>query len=288
MLIEHTLFGVRDMVQTAIDRLRQFEPPEGYYVAFSGGKDSIVVLDLIKRAGVKYDAHFNLTTVDPPELIYFVRENYKVKGRRKRYRQRLKAAKIMGWKKPRPWLENIAVHRPKETMWQLIPKKRIPPLRHMRYCCAVLKEGGGRGRLVVTGVRWEESSKRKQRKMTEQCYTDNSKRFLHPIIDWTSRDVWEYIRKRNLPYCKLYDEGFNRIGCVMCPFQGAAGMARDARRWPKIAAMYKLACNRAFEKAVADDLERSRNWRSGDEMYEWWIKCKAGIKDYPDQTVIFE
>jgi len=69
---------------------------------------------------------------------------------------------------------------------------------------------------------------------------------------------------------------------------GAKGMARDAARWPKIAAMYRWACNRAYEKAVADGLERARNWTSGDEMYEWWISGKAGIKELPDQTVIFE
>jgi len=261
MLIEHTLFGVQDKVQIAINRIRQFEPPEGYYVAFSGGKDSIVVLDLIKRAGVKYDAHYNLTTVDPPELIYYIREHHS---------------------------DVVETHRPKETMWQLIPKKRLPPLRNMRYCCAILKEGGGKGRLVVTGVRWQESAKRKRRSMVEQCYTDNSKRYLHPIIDWTKYEIWEYIRSYQLPYCKLYDEGFQRLGCVMCPMAGAKGMARDAARWPKIAAMYRWACNRAYEKAVADGLERARNWASGDEMYEWWIAGKAGIKELPDQTVIFE
>lgn len=67
-LHEITLFGELDRVQLAVNRLRLNEPKEGYYVAFSGGKDSCVILDLVKKAGVKYDAHFNITTVDPQNL----------------------------------------------------------------------------------------------------------------------------------------------------------------------------------------------------------------------------
>ena len=262
MLIEETLFGTIDKVAKAIEFLKMYEPAtegQGYYVAFSGGKDSSVVLDLCKRAGVKYDAHYSLTTVDPPELVYFIRENY----------------------------PECQVDYPEKTMWQLIPEKRLPPLRQMRYCCAILKEGNGEGRCVITGVRRQESVKRSKRNEIEFCLKGGQKRYFNPIVDWSSKEVWEYIHKYNVPYCKLYDEGFKRLGCVMCPFQGWKGMRRDAARWPKIAAMYKWACNRAYEKAVADGLKRAGGWTSGDDMYEWWISPTAEKVD-PDQTVMFE
>lgn len=64
-------------IQTTIDRIKNFEPPEiGYYLAFSGGKDSVVLKRLTEMAGVKFDAWYNLTTIDPPELVKFIKEKH--------------------------------------------------------------------------------------------------------------------------------------------------------------------------------------------------------------------
>ena len=130
----------KDKVQVAIDRLKAFEPPEGYYLAFSGGKDSVVIKALADMAEVKYDAHYIHTSVEPPELIKFVREHH----------------------------ADVSIDFPcdkngeRVTMWNLIPKKRYPPTRVARYCCAALKEQGSNGRMTITGVRWAESSNRKR------------------------------------------------------------------------------------------------------------------------------
>ena len=62
------LFTGKAKDEISIQRLKDFEPKEGYYVAFSGGKDSVVLLDIVKRSGVKFDAHYNITGIDPPEL----------------------------------------------------------------------------------------------------------------------------------------------------------------------------------------------------------------------------
>jgi phosphoadenosine phosphosulfate reductase len=241
-LIVDTLEGVIDRVAVAIERIQTFEPPEGYYVAFSGGKDSQVVLDLVEQSGVKFDAHMNLTTVDPPELLRFVREHY----------------------------SRVTLERPETSMYKLIVKKRYPPTRHVRYCCDFLKERGGSGRLVVTGIRWAESSRRKQRRMMDSCFRDGSKTFLHPIIDWLDEDVWEYLDARALPHCELYDQGMTRIGCVMCPMQSDWAMRADAERWPKFAAMYERACVASYDKAITDGLER-KTWKDGHDMYRWWM-----------------
>lgn len=131
---------LREKERKAIERLKAFEPPEGYYLAFSGGKDSVVCKALLDAAGVKYDATYRVTSVDPPELVRFIKEKH---ADVKREVPRDKDGKAI-------------------TMWNLIPRKLMPPTRPVRYCCAALKESGGDGRLTVTGVRWAESVNRRQ------------------------------------------------------------------------------------------------------------------------------
>lgn len=247
MLKELTLYGEVDKVQLAINRLRLHEPKEGYYVAFSGGKDSCVALDLCKRAGVKYDAHYELTTVDPPEVIYFIRKYH-----------------------PDAW-ENR--NRPEISMWNLIPKKRMPPTQRVRYCCQYFKEHGGEGRFVVTGVRHQESPKRAKRKLVETCTAHNGKRFIHPIIEWSESDVWEYIHTYHVPYCELYDEGRKRIGCILCPYTPKAQKIADMKRWPKYVELYKMAFQRMLDKRKADGFPCD-TWKTGEDVFNWWVNRK--------------
>ena len=129
-----------DKVEIAIKRLKAFEPPEGYYLAFSGGKDSQCVYHLCKMGGIKFDAHYNVTSVDPPELVRFIKQNYPdVKFER----QHDKNGKPI-------------------TMWSMIEERGTPPTRMIRYCCAKLKETDGEGRFTITGVRQAESANRKR------------------------------------------------------------------------------------------------------------------------------
>ena len=246
-LTYQTLDGeIVDRAEVAMERLRAFCPPEGYYVAFSGGKDSIVTLDLVRRSGVKHDAHMHLTTVDPPEVVAFVREHY----------------------------PDVEINRPRISMFRLIVKKRMPPTRLIRYCCAELKERGGAGRYIVTGIRWAESNKRRQRRMVEVCQADKTRTFLHPIIDWSAADIWEYIRSRGLAYPSPYDNGYTRIGCITCPMQSEREKRMDAENYPR----HYQAYLRAFDKMLAAMRERNQtvrlDWRTAEEVMEWWITGK--------------
>ena len=240
-LKELTLEGEIDRVQIAIERLKMFEPKEGYYLAFSGGKDSQVIYHLAVMSGVKFDAHFNFTTVDPPELIKFIKDKY----------------------------PDVEINRPEISMFKLIPKKQMPPTRRVRYCCEVLKEYGGSGRVVVTGIRKQESSKRSKRLMVESCFKDKSKRYLNPIIDWSESEVWEFIHQQKLEYCKMYDEGYTRIGCILCPMQTKRGKLKDAKRYPKFYKAYLLAFENMIKHRHASGLKC--NWKTGQEVMDWWI-----------------
>lgn len=72
-MIDQLNMSGKTKVETDIERIKTFEPPEGYFLAFSGGKDSVVIKALADMAGVKYDAHYQITSVDPPELVRFVK-----------------------------------------------------------------------------------------------------------------------------------------------------------------------------------------------------------------------
>jgi phosphoadenosine phosphosulfate reductase len=164
MLVENTLFGEVDKIKKSIDLLREFEPmalslhSDGYYLLYSGGKDSDATLEIAIKAGVKFTAHYQVTGIDPTELVVHVKET----------RERL--ASIGGIK--------LEMHPPeifttgpykglRKNMWRLIVHKTMPPTRICRYCCDHLKERGGKGRLCLTGVRWHESTKRKGRRPLE-------------------------------------------------------------------------------------------------------------------------
>ena len=119
----------------------------------------------------------------------------------------------------------------------------------------------------MTGIRSEESSRRAKRQQVEKD-KNRAGTFVHVIKDWTEGEVWQYIRENGLPYCSLYDEGFTRIGCVLCPFQGIKQTERDLKRFPSIVAYYKAACERSFEKHK-DVMKR---FTSGEDIFKWWIE----------------
>lgn len=176
-MIHQLNFSGKDKVEIAIERLQTYEPEEGYYLAFSGGKDSVVIKALADMAGVKYDAHYSVTGIDPPELVRFIKDYHK----------------------------NVEFDIPydkdgnRKTMWSLIPQRLMPPTRLVRYCCQELKERGGEGRFVVTGVRWAESVKRKNNRHLAEIHGGGVRACsaltiskMHRHLSFVIRNISEY------------------------------------------------------------------------------------------------
>lgn len=241
-------------------------------VTTSGGKDSSVCLSLAQRAGIPFEVLHNHTTADAPETVYFIRDEF--------YRLELKGVKC--------YLSHPIYKGKRTSMWNLIPQKLIPPTRIARYCCSVLKERGGLGRFITTGVRWAESTSRREnrgvyeagrkvvlnndnddrRRLFEMCRLQ-AKRVCNPIVDWTNADVWDYIRSEHIAVNPLYKCGFSRVGCIGCPMASKARWI-EFRRYPKYRAMYV----QAFNVMIAERNRRGLpcEWRSGDEVFHWWME----------------
>ena len=246
-----TMNKLKEITETAIGRLKAYEPSEGYYLAFSGGKDSQTIYHLAKEAGVKFDAHFNFTTVDPPEVVKFIKENY----------------------------PDVEIHYPHKSMFHYVLEKGLPTRPH-RWCCEIFKERGGDDRLTITGVRWSESIRRKNtRKVYEICYKTGNK-VINPIVDWETDDIWNYLG--DTPHCSLYDEGFKRIGCVLCPMTSARRSQLELSRFPKLGNTWKQTCYKLY---ASQKFHTNDNWTSAEEMWQWWLSRKGDRKNKAQYTM---
>lgn len=273
----------------AIEYLRAFEPHnEPYFLCYSGGKDSDTVRILAELAGVKYDLVHNLTTIDAPETVYYVRSV---------------GAKIV---------------TPPKSMWQLIVVNGMPPTRLVRYCCKALKEGTGAGRVKVTGVRCAESVNRAHnndvikiigkpktvQKLADDAAvdfhlskkgglllsdeSDRNRQFiedvhktvavnLNPIFDWTDEDVWEFLHYHGCESNPLYQCGYTRIGCVGCPMKNTKGMLSDFERYPKYRNLYVMAFDRMIKRRTERGLPPYENWGCGEDVMRWWVYGREGV-----------
>jgi phosphoadenosine phosphosulfate reductase len=135
------------------------------------------------------------------------------------------------------------------------------------------------------------------RRMVENC-TIRGKRILNPIIDWEEKDVWDFIKNGSscmiddiwvtsppIKYCSLYDEGFERLGCIGCPLSGPEQMLKEFERWPK----YKESYHRAFGRMVVERENRGlqkepTKWHNADEVMNWWIYSSSSD---PNQIELF-
>jgi phosphoadenosine phosphosulfate reductase len=249
---------------------------KGYYLAFSGGKDSQALYHVAKMAGVAFEAHYALTTLDPPELVRFIRSNY----------------------------PDVITDRPQMTFAQVCLKKKALPTQRMRFCCAVLKETRGAGTVTLTGVRRQESYKRSKRNEAEkigskkarfsgtfeqldqftrnkelegvQCVNGKDKIVINPIIEWSEADVWYFLNEvAKVEHCVLYDRGWRRIGCLFCPMASKREILKQGGEYPKYHALIMRTIHRLRENGYMNQYTDLTD----EEVFRWWIS-KEGIKHW--------
>lgn len=218
-------------------------PAQGYHLAFSGGKDSQVLLSLAKLSGVRFHAEYTVTGNDAPENVYFIREHY----------------------------PDVHWLHPKKKFFALVREKGLPTMTR-RFCCERLKEGMGKGEVVLTGVRWEESRKRAAYRPIEvmsrrkehqgqdhgrsvewlqqtehQCIKGQDRVMVRPLLHWTSDMVWEYINHYRLPVNPLY-ESHGRVGCMFCPFASRPQLQWYRNQYPGFDKALHLALDDFWQK----------------------------------------
>lgn len=267
--------------------------------AFSGGKDSLVAYMMCVLSGINFIPVYSLTGVDPPELVNFIRHTFNKWAKSNNYPE-IVIAKYKKFNKRRL---NGRMEGREITMFTLIGNRTIPPTRLARYCCDELKErAGNKGDTVITGVRWEESPGRAEQKMVNFY---KGKKMIRVIVDWTETEVWSYLIRNGIPYCSLYDNGYNRIGCIGCPL--SKNQIKELEDYPKYKENYIRAFNKMIEyrhtiyneAIIEEELEYLKNndneayknyiknykkWETGEDVYLWWIGVNKTKK--PKYTIL--
>nr|DAR24198.1 MAG TPA: phosphoadenosine-phosphosulfate reductase [Caudoviricetes sp.] len=241
-----------ELLQKAEKLALSYDAEQGYYLAFSGGKDSQALYHMAQLAGVKFQGHMNLTSVDPPEVIRFVKQNY-------------------------PEVELI---KPKKSIFQIAIERQILPTMRVRWCCEEYKEMAGAGKVTLIGIRKSESARRAKRNEVEissrkfsgdlealeayrqaqrakrarrqskkngvnitnadeektlGCIHGKESLLISPIIHWTEQDVWDFLNEVvSVSHCSLYDEGWHRIGCIGCPMSSYKQKKLEEERYPHV------------------------------------------------------
>lgn len=272
-----------DIEHIAVERLKMAaELSEKYYekpllLAYSGGKDSEVCLELCRRAKVPFEVMYNVTTADAPETVYHVKKVFK-----KLEDEGINCIFRIPYKGGKP-----------TSIWKLIAENMGPPTRRLRFCCSHLKERTINNRCAVLGVRRFESVGRSESAVAEMPgkskaenttfdFDNGDTRIIapcqmkaeikiHPIVDWTDSDIWEFIHDARLEVNPCYAMGLHRVGCIGCP------MARKERYkqfaiWPKYENLYRIT----FDKVVQKRIETGKKllWKNSDELFRWWMEDK--------------
>lgn len=270
------IVDISEKLKKSIMRAKEFQnrnDENKNILAFSGGKDSLCAYLVMVKSEVEFIPIYSPTSADPPELIYYIREFNKW--------AKSKGYPVVKSQKYNKW-ENGENKGKIKTMWSLIENRSMPPTRMVRYCCDELKERtGDKGDTVYTGVRWEESKARADQKMVNFY---KGKKMVRVIVDWSVDEVWSLILQEKVPYCCLYDKGFERIGCIGCPLN-SKNQVKELNFFPK----YKNLYIRAFQRMINRRIKRGKptQWKTGEEVYSWWINQEVRDKKEEGQIDFF-
>ena len=268
--IEYSINLLRKSEEMAL----RMDPENGFYLAFSGGKDSQALYHLAVQRGVKFKAHMNLTSVDPPEVIRFVKKNY----------------------------PDVELIKPRMSIYEMAKKKGCLPTRLVRWCCEEFKEMSGAGKVTLIGIRKSESTNRKKRNEIETgdrkfsgtfdqwsehqekmvtCVGGKDKILVSPILYWTEKDVWDYLKRMHIPYCELYDKGYKRIGCIMCPMSNYKQNVREMKNFPHVGKNWR----KTIEWLIENKWKDKPLLQDPDMALKWWISKKSIKEFYADEVM---
>lgn len=178
------------------------------FVSFSGGKDSTVTSDIVRRAFSSNKVYhiFGDTTLEFP-----LTEEY-----RKRFARE----------------HRLLLAKNYEKNFEDLCEQIGPPSRVMRWCCTVFKTGAitqtitsafknKTNILSFQGIRHNESSSRSKYDKESKSPKITKQTVVAPIIEWTDFDVWLYILTTGIDFNESYRLGYSRVGCWCCPNNGA-------------------------------------------------------------------
>lgn len=283
--LEHSI----KLLQKAEKLALKYDPVNGFFSTFSGGKDSQAMYHVVEMAGVKHQTHMNFTSVDPPQVIRFVRTHY----------------------------PDVITHAPQWSIYTRAVKRGILPSRNVRWCCADFKEQAGAGKVTLIGIRKQESARRSKRHEVEvtnrqfggnleefavwqekqikekeekllrkmkregkkinedyfstdkeneiRCINGKDSILISPIFEWTNEDVWFFLNEVvKAPHCELYDRGYKRIGCILCPMSQYKQKLKEISEFPYV------------KRKWIEAIKKIRNEKdlNAELLGMWgWIKC---------------
>ena len=299
---------LRNKIQHSVELSRKaeklaliYDPENGFYNTFSGGKDSQALYYIVKMSGVKFQTHMSLTSVDPAEVVRFVKTQY----------------------------PSVIRHKPQISIYKKAIEIGLLPTMTKRWCCKEYKEIGGAGKVKLIGIRSEESVKRSKRNEVEisakkfsgnieefkewsnkqierkkkrtfknqdefsvkndnevRCINGKDSIIISPIFNWTQKDVWYFLNNIvKAPHCKLYDEGQTRIGCIMCPMSSLKQMQKDIEKFPYVKKKWidtikKIREGGGFYVYKYTDNPNATEDEIAENIFDYWISKLSYNKWY--------